>query len=228
MEAMNVNIDEKLAKLRRDRGLSQEELADALKVSRQAVGKWECGRAVPELTKLLEICDFYGVSLDALARPGECAARLIKPAAPDQNALVPFLIRAKRATYAGHGAEAAPSRPASHDLTYHEGGLSYYDTYLGGEKFAGEEAVWDEGKPAWAMNYVGRVISEGFSGDFLKEALAAAPEDMPFRGPRLFQRGEFSYHLTFDGDFGWFQGFEEIFSEGRKVYECRFHGGSIR
>jgi transcriptional regulator with XRE-family HTH domain len=66
MEAMWLNIDEKLAALRRGRGLSQEELADALAVSRQAVGKWESGRAVPELTKLLEICDFYGVSLDSI------------------------------------------------------------------------------------------------------------------------------------------------------------------
>jgi transcriptional regulator with XRE-family HTH domain len=196
-------------------------------VSRQAVGKWESGRAVPELTKLIEICDFFGVSLDSLARPGECAARCVGPSAPDQGAIISFLIRAKRVTYAGHGAEAAPSRTASHDLAYHEGDLSYYDTYLGGEKFAGEEAVWVEGKPVWAMNYVGRVISEGFSGDFLKEALAAVPEDMPYRGPRLFQRGELSYHCAFDGDFGWFQGFEEIFSEGRKVFECRFHGGFV-
>lgn len=32
----------------------------------------------------------------------------------------------------------------------------YYDTYLGGEKFAGEEALWISGNPYWSMNYVGR------------------------------------------------------------------------
>ena len=53
---------------------------------------------------------------------------------------VEFLIRAKHATYAGKGAETAPSRTGSHDLAYREGDLMYYDTYLGGEKFAGEEA----------------------------------------------------------------------------------------
>ncbi len=37
-----------------------------------------------------------------------------------------FLIRAKRATYAGRGAETAPSREKSHDLTYREGDLMYY------------------------------------------------------------------------------------------------------
>jgi transcriptional regulator with XRE-family HTH domain len=224
---MDVNIDEKLSALRRARGLSQEQLADALQVSRQAVGKWESGRAAPELNKLVELCDFYGVSLDALVRASECAVKCVRADAPERGAIIPFLIRAKRATYAGHGAEEAPSRPASHDLKYREGALSYYDTYLGGEKFAGEEAVWDGDTPVWAMNYAGRVLATGFGGDFLKEALAAVPEDMPYRGPRLFQRGAYSYHCVADGDFGWFTGFEEAFSEGEKVYECRFHGGLI-
>ena len=53
--------------------------------------------------------------------------------------LIEFLIRAKKATYAGKGAETTSSRTKSHDLKYTEGDLMYYDTYLGGEKFAGEE-----------------------------------------------------------------------------------------
>ena len=50
----------------------------------------------------------------------------------DQS-IVSFLIRAKRATYAGKGAETASSRIGSHDLVYRENSLMYYDTYLGGE-----------------------------------------------------------------------------------------------
>ena len=96
---------------------------------------------------------------------------------------VQFLIRAKKATYAGKGAESAPSRPCSHDLEYTEGELTYIDSYLGGEKFAGEEALWRNGKPFWSMNYIGRVTGDDFSGDFLKEALLRVPQDMPFRGP---------------------------------------------
>lgn len=222
-----MKIDQRLAELRRAKGLSQEELADALNVSRQAVGKWESGKAVPELYKLVELCDFFGVTLDALVRESECAACLVHAAAPEREALINFLIRAKRATYAGQGALVAPSRLASHDLRYQEGGLLYYDTYLGGEKFGGEEALWVNEKPVWSMNYFGRVLSSGFSGDFLKEALAAVPRDMPFRGPRLHQRGAYSYHCVVNGDFDWFEGYEEIFSEGEKVYECRFHGGQI-
>ena len=49
--------------------------------------------------------------------------------------VIGFLIRAKKATYAGKGAESASSRPKSHDLMYREGGLTYIDTYLGGERF---------------------------------------------------------------------------------------------
>ena len=56
--------------------------------------------------------------------------------------IIDFLIRAKKATYAGKGAETASSRPESHDLIYREDDLMYYDTYLGGNKFAGEEALF--------------------------------------------------------------------------------------
>lgn len=226
-EGMGLRIDQKLSELRRSRGLSQEELADALAVSRQAVGKWESGRAVPELDKLAALCGFYGVSLDALVREGECAERLVRLASPEREALVSFLLRAKRACYAGHGAECVPSRAASHDLEYREGELYYYDTYLGGERFGGEEALWAGGASVWCMNYAGRVLAPGFNGDFLKEALAAVPRDRPFRGPQLYRRGAYSYHCLTNGDFDWFEGYEEIFSEGEKVYECRFHGGCI-
>ena len=50
----------------------------------------------------------------------------------------------------------------------------YHDTYVGGEEFAGEEAVWRNEVTVWAMNYIGRVLDDRFSGDFLKEALRAA------------------------------------------------------
>ena len=68
--------------------------------------------------------------------------------------MIDFLIRAKRATYAGKGAETVPSREKSHDLIYEDGDYMYYDTYLGGNKFAGEEALWIKKNPYWSMNYV--------------------------------------------------------------------------
>ena len=141
--------------------------------------------------------------------------------------LVSFLIRAKKATYAGKGAESAPSRPQSHDLRYAEGDLLYIDTYLGGNRFAGEEALWTGGQPVWSMNYAGRVLGENFSGDFLKAALLRVPDDMPFRGPALYTEGAYAYRCQVDGSFGWFQGRETIKYKEQLIYECFFHGGLI-
>ncbi|MFA9379712.1 MAG: DUF5680 domain-containing protein [Acetanaerobacterium sp.] len=145
-----------------------------------------------------------------------------------ENGVIDFLLRAKRATYAGKGAEASASRPSSHDLHYADGEWCYIDSYLGGERFAGEEALWRDGRPYWAMNYSGRVVAEGFSGDFLKEALSLVGEDAPFRGPLLHTNGALTYRCETQGDFDWFHGREVILCEGKPVYECLFHGGHIR
>ena len=142
--------------------------------------------------------------------------------------IVEFLIRAKRATYAGKGAETAPSRPGSHDLMYREGDLMYIDTYLGLERFAGEEALWVSGAPCWSMNYAGRVTDGPFSGDFLKEALLRVPEDSPYRGPERYENGDYAYFSSVTGSFDWFQGKETIRYQGREIYECFYHGGLIR
>ena len=141
---------------------------------------------------------------------------------------VDFLIRAKRATYAGKGAETASSRPGSHDLVYREGELMYYDTYLGGDLFAGEEALWRNEAPFWSMNYAGRVTGEDFSGDFLKEALLNVPCDKPYRGPAEYSAGDYSYSCEAVGSFEWFQGREVIRFKCAEIYECYFHGGLIR
>lgn len=140
---------------------------------------------------------------------------------------VEFLLRAKKKTYAGKGAEAAASRPNSHDFVYEENGLKYIDTYLGGFFFTGEEAMWLNGAPFWAMNYSGRVLSDEFNGDFLKLALLNVPEEKPYRGPECFKEGEYTYSCKADGSPEWFQGYEEIRYRGQRVYECFFHGGKV-
>ena len=142
--------------------------------------------------------------------------------------IIVFLIRAKKATYAGKGAETVSSRKNSHDLMYRDGDYLYYDTYLGGERFAGEEALWISEVPYWSMNYAGRVTGENFSGNFLKEALLRVPEEEPYRGPREYTSGDYTYRCETDGSFDWFQGKETIDYQGKQIYECFFHGGLIR
>ncbi|MDO5794287.1 MAG: helix-turn-helix domain-containing protein [Turicibacter sp.] len=59
-------LGEKLRKLRIARKLSQEQLADELRVSRQAISKWELGESIPDTENLISLSKFYGVSFDYL------------------------------------------------------------------------------------------------------------------------------------------------------------------
>jgi len=61
-------FSEKLYKLRKNSGLSQEQLAEQLNVSRQAISKWEQGTAVPESEKLITISNYFGVTVDYLLK----------------------------------------------------------------------------------------------------------------------------------------------------------------
>ena len=80
----------RLKEARRVRGLSQEELAEQLAVSRQAVGKWEQGQAYPEVETLLSLCAVLNVSLDALMEdelPPGCR-RTVAVQAPAESILI--------------------------------------------------------------------------------------------------------------------------------------------
>lgn len=61
-----MTFKEKIVKLRKLKGLTQDEFASAVGVSRQAVYKWECGQSYPEVSKLLEIKFLFGISIDDL------------------------------------------------------------------------------------------------------------------------------------------------------------------
>ena len=85
-----MSFADRLKEARRDCGLSQEELAEHLDVSRQAVGKWEQGQAYPEVEKLLTLCAVLNTSLDELmadALPGGCRSATNSPA-PSESILI--------------------------------------------------------------------------------------------------------------------------------------------
>ena len=65
-EVMEMKFNEKLQKLRKEKGMSQEALADELGVSRQAVSKWENGQVYPETEKLIQLGRLFHVSIDYL------------------------------------------------------------------------------------------------------------------------------------------------------------------
>ena len=61
-----MSFGDRLQALRHGSGLTQEEFAQQLKVSRQAVSKWESSRGYPEIEKIIYICNHYGVSINEL------------------------------------------------------------------------------------------------------------------------------------------------------------------
>lgn len=222
-------LKDKLQLLRKQNGYSQEQLADKLGIARQTISKWENGQAVPELNGLISLSELYGVTIDRIVKEiDECNTSLFSKANVDINRIIDFLICAKRNTYAANSNKTNSSRINSNDYCYDDGnGYRYYDSYLGGECFSGEEAVWLHDVPVWSMNYAGRIVGNNFNGDFLKEVLMAVPQNMPFRGPEIYTKGEYRYHCKVDGEFVWFQGCEEIFYGNEKIYECYFHGGVL-
>ena len=221
-------FSEKLVVLRKNKGMTQDALAEKLNVSRQAVAKWESGQTYPDISNLIQISDLMNVTVDYLVRDGECMMNVLPGENPDLDQLIQFRLEANVNTYAAFMNEVASTRLDSHDFRYQNGDYVYHDTYVGGEQFAGEEAVWKSGKSVYAMNYLGRVLSKEFSGNFLKDALRHADKKMPYRGPEHYEDGEYIYKCSVNGNFEWFQGYEEIFWREKKVYECYFHGGLTR
>ena len=63
-----MTIGQKITQMRIAKGIFQELLAEEISVSRQSVSKWEIGEAVPQIDKILMLCDFFGVTADDLLR----------------------------------------------------------------------------------------------------------------------------------------------------------------
>lgn len=62
----NTELSERLRQLRKNAGLSQEQLAEALDISRQAVSKWESGVSNPDIQNIIQLGKLYGISTDAI------------------------------------------------------------------------------------------------------------------------------------------------------------------
>ncbi len=75
-----MGINEKLAELRKAKGLTQKELAETLHVSRQAISRWEVGTAAPSLDNLTYLSQLYGVPLDDLVNTGDTVSETVEDA----------------------------------------------------------------------------------------------------------------------------------------------------
>jgi len=66
LEVVKNDFSEKLQLIRKNRGLTLEELAEKLSVSRQAVAKWESGQVYPEITNFIQISNLFNATIDYL------------------------------------------------------------------------------------------------------------------------------------------------------------------
>jgi len=135
--------------------------------------------------------------------------------------MIPFLVKAKKATYAS--SEPEDLENGGKRFVFEEGEYRYVDTYFGTEPFIGEEIVFKDGKPVWAMNYVGNTTHY----EFLRKAMRAVSEDLPFRGPKHFNEGDYEYVNEVEGGIDFFHGVERIFLKGAQVHICHYHGAKI-
>lgn len=63
-----MNVGEKILQLRKKMGLSQEELAEKLNVTRQTISKWETNQSSPDFEKIVPLCDLFEITTDELLR----------------------------------------------------------------------------------------------------------------------------------------------------------------
>lgn len=83
---MQLKIGETLRELRKQKGISQETLAEYMNLSVQAISKWECGQSYPDITFLPVLAEYYQVRIDYLLTGEKCCS-VGNPVFPDDNVL---------------------------------------------------------------------------------------------------------------------------------------------
>ncbi len=145
------------------------------------------------------------------------------------HSVLPFIIRAKKATYIGAGSKQRPSRPGSHDLEYSEGALTYRDSYFGGTDFIGQECVWRQATTVWSMAYYGYILRTDLITAAQAATLLRAALSQPQSQGRLLDNLEFeNYKITAQGTIEHFRGRETIIVNGTLAYALDYFGGLVK
>lgn len=87
-----MNLSGKIKKLRAENNLTQEQLAEKLKVSRSTISSWETGRSYPDLEMVIAICDCFNVSLDFLLREDEKMVRKLNFGTKQKRMLIAMVV----------------------------------------------------------------------------------------------------------------------------------------
>ena len=124
---MKSNLNENIKFYRKEKGFTQEQLAEAMGVSVGAVSKWENGASAPELSLIMELADFFGTSVDSLL-----GYKVRNNSAAETAERLRIMRSQKDYTNAFSEVEKAVQKfPNNFDVVYQSGGLLYY---LGLEK----------------------------------------------------------------------------------------------
>ena len=79
-----MTLGQKITNLRKARGMTQEELSEAIGVTRQTISKWELDTSTPDLDYLCKLCDLFGVTADYLIRPEKETVETAPPPPTEQ------------------------------------------------------------------------------------------------------------------------------------------------
>ena len=89
-----VRIGEYISKLRKDKNMTQQELADKLNVTDRAIGNWENGRRLPDISLMKELCEVFDITIDELLYGGEVKMEKQKELLKN-NAITMYLTKRK-------------------------------------------------------------------------------------------------------------------------------------
>lgn len=150
----------------------------------------------------------------------------------NKKALRQFLIETKKGGFgAGDNKKWIKEKDDSTTIPFKSGDFRMDDNFFGGEPWGGREVVFFKGKPVWIMVMYGSVDSS-FNDfktvyKFLQKSLLNQPEDLPLRGPKLFQEDDFVYKNKTEGDLENFIGEEVIYKNNKQIYKTKYMGGLV-
>jgi hypothetical protein len=142
-----------------------------------------------------------------------------------------FLILANQAGYAsGEEKKWTKESDSSTSINFENNEWRMHDNFFGGEPYGGRIIVFRNLKPYWMMVYYGWV-KEGITTKdvygVLQGALRLMPEEAPFRGPSVYNQGDFVYKNGWEGTVERYKGEEIISIWNQEIYKANYMGGLV-
>ncbi len=149
----------------------------------------------------------------------------------NKKALRQFVQKTNKEGYgSGKTGHWIKEKDGSTTIPFASGDFRLHDNFFGGEPYGGREVVFFQNAPVWLMVYYGKVIPGQDILEVYKviqKALSNAPDEMPVRGPKFLEEGEFKYENEWEGELEEFSGEESISRNGETVYNAEYMGGLV-